>query len=271
MGVRRARASFITRISTLTSPIRNRTAGCHSFPNDQRIGTEIVNAKHSIHQYASELIGTFFLVFFGCGSVIVAQLDSGALGGVSIPLVFGGVVMTMIYATGHVSGAHMNPAVTVAFALLKEFPVARVPGYIIAQSLGAILASLAHLLFWGSEGHTFGVTGFSAGWITGAAVEFLLSFVLMFVIVAVATDSRAEGQMAGLAIGATVSLCAFVGGPLTGASMNPARSLGPAVVAGEMSQLILYIFVPVLGTIAGGITYRWMKCESPEPGEHGCC
>lgn len=222
-------------------------------------------------QYLAELIGAFFLVFFGCGSVILSDLGGSSIGP-SIPIIFGGVVSIMIYAVGHISGAHFNPAVTISFWATRKFPMQKVLGYIIFQTLGAVLASLVHLGIWGVD-HSFGVTLPVIGVMTGFWVEVILSFVLMFVIMSVATDARAVGELAGIAIGSTVALCAFVGGPLTGASMNPARSFGPALVAFEFNSLLIYLVAPVVGALGGAFTYNWIRCHpsNDEEAQHGCC
>lgn len=221
-------------------------------------------------QYIAEFIGTFFLIFFGSGSMILSELVPG-YNGAFVPIIWGGTVSIMIYAVGHISGAHFNPAVTLAFWSIKRLPARRVAGYIVAQFLGAITASLSHLVIWG-QGHSFGATALSVGVGVGVGVEFILSFALMFVIVSVATDSRAVGELAGIAIGSTVALCSFVGGPLTNASMNPARTLGPAVISGQFADLWLYLIIPVVGTIVGAHVYQLIKCDDGESGKgHGCC
>lgn len=216
-------------------------------------------------QYLAEFIGTYFLVFFGCGAVILAEQKEPALA-LAIPIVFGGAVATMIYATGHLSGAHFNPAVTFSFWANRHFPSKKLFGYITAQCLGALLASLSHLIIFGSQ-HSFGSTTFHVSIGVAVFVEFLLSFSLMFVIMAVATDSRAVGELAGLAIGLTVTLCAYVGGPLTAASMNPARSLGPNLLAGQWQVLWIYMFIPFIGTFFGGKVYEWIRCQKVQPQE----
>ena len=189
----------------------------------------------------------------------------------SIPIIFGGAVSIMIYATGHISGAHLNPAVTLAFYWRGRFPKSKLLPYIAAQILGATLASSAHWLIWGGE-HHFGATQLSVSIGTGFIVEFILSFVLMFVIMSVATDSRAVGELAGIAIGSTVALCAFVGGPLTNASMNPARSIGPAIFALDASVLWLYIAAPIMGAGLGAFCYDKIRCVADDSEDtHGCC
>ena len=232
-----------------------------------------MNVKHQLPQYIAEFIGSFFLIFFGCGSMILAELQPSYAGGF-IPVIWGGAVSIMIYAVGHISGAHFNPAVTLAFWSIKKFPTKRVPGYIFFQILGAIWASLIHLVIWGSD-HTFGMTLVSTSVSTSVSAAFLieviLSFALMFVIVSVATDSRAVGELAGIAIGSSVTLCSFVGGPMTNASMNPARSIAPAIFANDFNNLWLYILAPIIGTIIGTKTYDWIRCQKEDNDNPGCC
>ena len=211
---------------------------------------------HMSH-YIAELIGTFFMVFFGCGSMILAQVDS-SYNGAFIPLIWGGAVSTMIYAVGHLSGAHFNPAVTLAFWSVKRFPKNKVLGYLIAQISGAFLASCVHWILWKNT-HQFGATQLQTSLEGGILIEVIMSFALMFVIMSVATDSRATGELAGIAIGSTVALCAFVGGPLTSASMNPARSLGPAVMLNDLTHLWIYLIFPILGTCLGAHIYEWIR------------
>lgn len=205
----------------------------------------------------AEAIGTYFMVLFGCGSMVLAEIHTGYDGGF-VPVIWGGVVAAMIYALGHVSGAHFNPAVTLSFWALGRFKAAKVPGYIVAQCLGAIAAAATLGAVWTAD-HHFGGTYNSLSPAAGFGMEFIQSFALMFVIAAVATDSRAVGEMAGFAIGLTVALCAFVGGPVTNASMNPARSLGPALLSGDTGQLWLYILAPICGAVAGALTYDWLR------------
>lgn len=211
-------------------------------------------------QCLAEAIGTYFMVLFGCGSMVLAQVHTGYDGGF-VPVIWGGVVAAMIYALGHVSGAHFNPAVTLSFWALGSFALRKVPGYVAGQCLGAILAAATLGLVWGFD-HQFGGTYNAMSAPVGFGLEVIQSFALMFVIAAVATDSRAVGDMAGFAIGLTVALCAFVGGPVTNASMNPARSLGPALLSGDVDQLWLYILAPIIGAVAGALTYDWLKTHT---------
>ncbi|MBH46612.1 MAG: aquaporin [Halobacteriovorax sp.] len=229
-----------------------------------------MKSSHEISQYIAEFLGTFFMVFFGCGAMVLAEVDTGFASAL-IPFAFGASVAAMIYATGHISGAHFNPAVTLSFWVTKRLPTKRVLGYVFAQCLGALAASFAHGLIFGFD-HSFGATFIHTTLVGGIIVEFLLSFVLMFVILSVATDARAVGEMAGLAIGLTVALCAAVGGPLTNASMNPARSIGPAILSSNYSNLWLYILIPIVGAVLGAKTYEWIRCQKESQDDsHGCC
>ena len=208
---------------------------------------------------AAEFVGTFALVFAGAGAIMV-DAKTQALGHVGVAITFGLVIMAMIYAVGHVSGAHFNPAVTFAFALTRHFPWARALGYWWAQLLGALVAAallrgslgdIAHVgatLPSGSEGQSF-------------LWELVLTFFLMFVIMAVATDTRAVGEAAAIAVGGTVGFDAMFGGPISGASMNPARSTGPAIVSGDLHALWIYMVAPVLGAALGALAYQLVRGE----------
>ena len=212
---------------------------------------------------AAEALGTFALVFFGAGSIMVAA-KYGSFGQLGIALAFGLVITTMIYALGHISGAHLNPAVSLGFALSRHFPWRLVGAYWVAQCVGAIAAALllrASLGDIADVGATLpsGSDGQSFLW------EVVLTFFLMLVIMAVATDTRAVGDAAALAVGGTVGLCALVGGPVSGASMNPARSLGPALAAGELNALWVYLLAPLLGASLGAFTYQLLRGEATSP------
>lgn len=210
--------------------------------------------------YVAEGIGTFALVFAGCGAIMINTLSAGQITHVGVGLVFGLIIAVMIYAVGHISGAHLNPAVTLGFVLVRHFPLRRLLGYWIAQLLGAILASVCLRLLFGSVA-SLGTTlpaGNGGVW-QSFGLEFLLTFFLMFVIMAMATDTRAVGQAAALAIGATVALEALFAGPISGASMNPARSLGPALVSWTWTAQWVYLAGPLLGAVAGAYVYRWVR------------
>jgi aquaporin NIP len=196
----------------------------------------------------------------------MVDAKTGALGHVGVAITFGLVIMAMIYAVGHISGAHFNPAVSFAFALSRHFPWPRTLAYWAAQLAGALaaaaivrgsLGNIAHVgatLPSGSQGQSF-------------LWELVMSFFLMFVIIAVATDTRAVGEAAAIAIGATVGLDAMFGGPISGASMNPARSAGPALVSGNLHALWLYIAAPIIGASLAAVTYQFIRSEPTKPAE----
>ncbi len=223
----------------------------------------------------AEFIGTFVLVFAGCGAcgaMAINDLNHLIICHLVISLAFGLAVMCMIYAVGHISGAHFNPAVTLSFMVNGSFPVKLVLPYILAQFLGAISAGFVLLVTFKSIflSHppglilNLGLTQPLNGSIFAALVwEFLLTFILMFVITATSTDARALGQMAGLAIGSAVCLLSLFGGPISGASLNPARSLGPALALGKWNYFYIYLIGPILGAIAGGFVYNLLcpTCE----------
>jgi MIP family channel proteins len=181
----------------------------------------------------------------------------GTLGPAGVAAAFGLAIMTMIYALGHVSGAHFNPAVTAAFAVGQHFPIARVMPYWAAQVAGAVAAAALLRATLGDV--PLGVTHPSGSDAQALAWEAVLTFFLMLVIVAVATDTRAVGQGAAIAIGGTVALGSLVGGPISGASMNPARSLGPAIVSGDLSDMWIYLLAPPVGAMVAVLVYRYLR------------
>ena len=217
----------------------------------------------------AEFIGTFAILFFGCGSIMVSQ-KFGTISADSIPLIFGAVVATMIYTVGHISGAHFNPAVTLAFAATRHFPIKQVIPYWLAQFLGAI-AAIAILSVIMPESISYGATIPHIEIVPSFIWEVLLTAFLMFVIIAVATDTRAEGVMAGIAIGTIVALGSFLGGSLTGASMNPARSLAPALFQGTVNSLWIYLTAPFIGAIIGAVVYQIIRCDTKATDAKGCC
>jgi MIP family channel proteins len=214
---------------------------------------------------AAEGIGTFALVFAGCGAIVTEAEHPGSLGTVGVALVFGLVVMAMVYATGHLSGAHLNPAVTLGFSLTRHFPAREVLAYVVAQIAGALLAAALLAAVWPSAPADLGTTQPSVGAGSALVYETVLTAFLMFVIMAVATDTRAVGTGAAIAIGGTVGLDALFGGPITGASMNPARSIGPALVSGELRDLWIYLVGPILGAALGALAYQVVRGPRPQP------
>ena len=211
--------------------------------------------KDSIRLYASEFIGTFFLVFIATGVVIVNHVSGGAIIHAGIAITTGLVVMAIVYAIGDVSGAHINPAVTVGFWLAGRFPGSRVVQYILSQCLGAVLASLL-LAFLFPELVSLTVTLPSGSIMQSFVLEIMITLFLMFVILSVSTGSMEKGIMAGSAIGAVVGLSVLWAGPVTGASMNPARSIAPALVSLDFSSLWIYVAGPVIGAAISVITFR---------------
>lgn len=218
---------------------------------------------------AAEAFGTFALVFAGCGAIMV-EAKTQALGHLGVAITFGLVIMVMIYAVGHVSGAHFNPAVTLAFALTRHFPWPRVFLYWGAQVAGAIVAALVLRASLGDVADV-GATFPSGSDAQSFVWETILSVFLMFVIMAVATDTRAVGEAAAIAVGGTVGLDALFGGPVSGGSMNPARSIGPALVSGDLHSLWIYLTAPLLGAVIGAIAYQLVRgdetrCAGQEDG-----
>lgn len=212
---------------------------------------------------AAEGLGVFALVFAGCGAIVTDTVHAGTLGTVGVALVFGLVIMAMVYATGHLSGAHLNPAVTVAFTLTRHFPRYEALTYVAAQIGGAIVAALLLWAVWPSQPADLGATVPSIGDGSALVYEGVLTALLMFTIMAVATDTRAVGAGAAIAIGGAVGLDALFGGPITGASMNPARSIGPALVSGDLHDLWIYVAAPLVGAALGALAYQLVRGEQP--------
>jgi aquaporin NIP len=212
-----------------------------------------------LRRAAAEAIGAFALVFAGCGAIVTEAEHPGSLGTVGIALAFGLAIMAMVYATGHLSGAHLNPAVTLAFVCTRHFPARDALAYIGAQVLGAIAGAALLLAVWPSKPAALGTTVPTVGTGSALAYEAALTAVLMFTIMAVATDSRAVGAGAAIAIGGAVGLDALFGGPITGASMNPARSLGPALVSGHLHDLWIYLLAPAAGAVLGALAYQLVR------------
>ena len=195
----------------------------------------------------AEALGTFALVFCGTGAIVIDQQTNGAVTHVGIAITFGFIVMAMIYTLGNISGAHLNPAVTIAFTLAKRFQLKQVLPYMASQLTGAILASLA-LKYLFPTNESLGSTLPAGTEIQSFILEFILTFFLMLVIINVASGSKEQGMFAGLAIGSTVLLEAMFAGPISGASMNPARSIAPALISRHLEHLWLYIAAPIAGS-----------------------
>jgi aquaporin Z len=209
----------------------------------------------NMKKYLSELIATFILIFAGTGSVIVNQQTGGALGLPGISAVWGLIIIALIYAFGDISGTHINPAVTIAFAAGKRFEWKMVPAYIIAQLAGAFAASgLLRLLFPANE--TLGITQPSGTLVQSLVLEIIMTFILMVVVLRVSTGAKEKGITAGIAIGATVWFLVLFGGPISGCSINPGRSIAPAVVSGHLSSLWIYIVGPITGALLAVAVHR---------------
>src|SRR4051794_5384214 len=219
-----------------------------------------------LRRSVAEGLAAFALVFAGCGAIVTNATHQGTLGSVGVSLVFGLVIMVMIYATGHLSGAHINPAVTIAFTLTRHFPGRDALAYIGAQLAGATAGALLLLAAWPSKPASLGATVPTVATGTALLYEVVMTAFLMFVIIAVATDTRAVGAAAAIAIGGTVGLDALFGGPITGASMNPARSFGPALASGTWTDFWIYVVGPVVGAAIGALAYQFIRTPATPPG-----
>src|SRR5687768_5863249 len=213
-------------------------------------------------RYIAELIGTFTLVFAGTGAIVINDVSAGAVTHVGIALTFGLVVLAMIYAVGDISGAHLNPAVTCGFWIAGRFPRAEVLPYILSQYGGAFAAS-AVLRFLFPSHPTLGATLPAGPEMQSFVLEFILTFILMFVILNVSTGAKEKGITAGIVIGGVIGLEAMFAGPISGASMNPARSLAPALVSGNLATLWIYLVAPIAGALAGIAAYNTVRERTP--------
>lgn len=211
-------------------------------------------------KYLAEIMGTFAIVFCGTGAVIVNKLSNGSLSHAGVAITWGLIVMTMIYTFGNNSGAHFNPAVSIAFALAKKFPYKSILPYIISQCLGAVAAStLLRILF--PDDVLLGATLPAGSAVQSFIMEVFLSFLLMLVILNIACGSKEEGLFSGIVIGGVVGLEAMFAGPVCGASMNPARSLAPAIVSGHTEFLWLYLLAPLAGMILAVPVFKLVSGE----------
>lgn len=227
---------------------------------DFRFTKPIEVNKMKMKKYLSEFIGTFILLFVGTGSVIVNQQTS-ALGLVGIAAVWGLVIIALIYSFGDISGTHINPAVTIAFAVDKRFEWKEVPAYLVSQLSGALAASgLLKFLF--PENKTLGITQpLPGGEWQSFILEVVITFILMMVILRVSTGAKEKGITAGIAIGATVWLLVLFAGPVSGASLNPTRSIAPAIISGKLQSLWIYLTAPFAGALLGVFVHRVLNKE----------
>jgi aquaporin NIP len=217
-----------------------------------------------MRKYLSEVIGTFALVFCGTGAIIIDQQTNGSISHAGIACTFGLIVSAMIYTLGDVSGAHLNPAVSIAFWIARKFPGREVIPYVISQIMGAFIASfILKGLFPMNE--MLGSTMPAGPPMQSFVLELILTFLLMFVIINVASGSKEQGMFAGLAIGSVVLLEAMFAGLVCGASMNPARSLAPAIVSGHPEHLWIYLLAPTAGAILAVLVWKILKPESKTP------
>ena len=216
-----------------------------------------------MRKLVAEAIGTFALVFAGTGAVVIDAETDGGVGHVGVGLTFGLIIMVMIYAVGHVSGAHFNPAVTLAFAVGRHLPWQLVPQYWAAQLVGGLVASALLRAMFGETANLGATLPFGTD-VQSLVLEGVLTAILMFVIVSVATDTRAVGQAAAIAIGGTVGLEALFAGPISGASMNPARSLAPALMSWTWDAQWIYVAGPMIGAVAGVLAYGYVRGDSQE-------
>jgi len=211
-------------------------------------------------KYVAELIGTFALVFAGTGAIIINDVSGGAVTHVGIAATFGLIVMAMIYTVGDVSGAHLNPAVTLGFWLARRLPGRCVIGYVASQIAGALVASLLLWSMFGNRAALGATLPAGSAW-QSLVLECVMTGLLMFVILNVSTGPKEIGVMAGIAVGGVIGLEAMFGGPISGASMNPARSLAPAIVSGEFHALWVYLLAPVLGAVIAVPLWRLTRAS----------
>ena len=212
-------------------------------------------------KYWAELFGTYILVFVGTGAIMINEITGGTVSHLGVGLSFGLVVMVMIYTIGDISGAHINPAVTLAFAVAKRFPKNQILPYISFQLVGAILAS-ASLYFMFPEANTMGQTlPLKGNWLQSFMLELVLTFILMFVVLNVSTGAKEKGITAALAIGGVVAFEATFAGPICGASMNPARSIAPALFSGDLTHLWLYVVATTLGAVLAVYSCRLIQSK----------
>jgi MIP family channel proteins len=233
-----------------------------------------IERTDAMRRLAAEVLGTFALVFAGTGAIVINEVSGGAITHVGIALTFGLIVLAMIYAVGDVSGAHLNPAVTLGFFAARRFDGRWVAPYIASQCAGAILASVVLRLMFPTNA-TLGATLPAGDALQSFLLEAILTLLLMFVILSVSTGSKEKGVLAGVAVGSVIALEAMFAGPISGASMNPARSLAPALVGWRLDSLWVYLTAPVLGACAGVLACRCVQepdccCPIASPRKEAC-
>jgi aquaporin Z len=211
----------------------------------------------------AEAIGTFALVFAGTGAIVINEVSGGIVTHVGVALTFGLIVLAMIYAVGDVSGAHLNPAVTLGFLAARRLSPRFVLPYVASQSIGALMAS-GVLRFLFPENATLGATSPAGPPLQSLVLEIILTCILMFVILCVSTGAKERGITAGIAVGSVIALEALFAGPISGASMNPARSFAPALISQQFSALWIYLLGPVTGAMLAVLGCRCIR-------EKGCC
>lgn len=209
--------------------------------------------------YLSEFLGSFFLLLFGSGSIMMFQVQPEVIDPITIPFIFGGTMMLMIYTFGNISGAHLNPAVTIGFWAVKRFPSKFLFGHILSQFWGYTFAIIVLNYIWDLTDNDFGITKVMLDLEVGFLFEFLLSFIMMIVIASVAKGYKIKGEKAGTAVGLIICLSHLVAGPLTGSSLNPFRSILPAIALRDFTHLWLYIVAPILGCVLGAICFEFIK------------
>jgi MIP family channel proteins len=225
----------------------------------------------------AEIIGTYFLVLAGTAAAVAAVLQSPIAGSpadsLAVALSFGLVLISLVFALGHISGAHFNPAVTLGLAAVGKFPIKYVPFYLLSQIGGAFLAALTVLYAYGdrakslaSLGATYPAQGITA--LKAMVVEAFITFLLMLVIMAVATDPRTAKAAAGTAVGFALAVAILIGGPLTGGAVNPARALGPMIVAGDLTAWWAYLAGPILGAVLAAVIYQGVLAQAEEPSQN---
>jgi MIP family channel proteins len=235
-----------------------------------------IDASHIVGAAIAELVGTFILVFGGTAVAVGAILARPTAGppydSLAVALAFGLALAAVVAAVGHVSGAHVNPAVTLGMAVTGKFPWQYTPHYVVAQLVGAVLAALATWVTFGGAGArgeaklaaTYPAQG--VGDLQAFVVEIFITFILVFVVMAVATDQRVPAAIAPIAVGFALAVGVFIAGPVTGGSVNPARSLGPMIVAGDLSSVWLYILGPIIGGVLGALLYDRTMAQTEGPG-----